>query len=271
MKIAIYGDSFGDFCLKNIEGDTIYRGPAWVELLAENHEVTNFCESGSSVFYNYDLFLKHNKEFDYNIFLVTESNRITVNSPYPNLKHINIHSINFYKNTNLRPIERKILEGIENYYEVIHNQDYVDTCHKLMVNSLTTINPNTIIIPTFGESLISDFKNTLIYLSDWELSEIVLKLHAKNYIQWKPIEGENWAFVDYRKCHLTEENNRILFDIIINRINNKFNGLLNIDVNDFKISQHDFEFHFRKIFYTNQGVKYTRLNGELHKLLIDTN
>ena len=29
MKIAIYGDSFGDFCLENIPGDDLDRGKAW--------------------------------------------------------------------------------------------------------------------------------------------------------------------------------------------------------------------------------------------------
>ena len=36
MKIAIYGDSFGDFSLENIPGDDLDRGKAWVELFAEN-------------------------------------------------------------------------------------------------------------------------------------------------------------------------------------------------------------------------------------------
>lgn len=271
MKIAIYGDSFGDFCLENIPGDHLDRGKAWVELFAENYEVTNFATSGSSVFYSYDLFCKHNKEFDYNIFLVTESDRITINTPYERLKHINIHSINFYRNTNLSPVEKKILDRIETYYSVVHNRDYVDTCHKLMVNSLTTINPNTIIIPTFAESLLGVREKSLIYISDWELSNIVAKLNRKNYTQWKLVGDTGWSFVDYKKCHLTEENNQILFDKLVNCINNKFSGLLNINITDFKKSDRDFEFYFRKVFYTDTGAIYTRFNGELHNLLIDTN
>ena len=275
MKIAIYGDSFGDFSLENIPGDDLDRGKAWVELFAENHEVTNFSASGSSLFYSYDLFCKHNKEFDYNIFLVTESNRITINSPYERLTHININSINFYRNTNLNPEEKKIIDAIENYYSIVHNQDYVNTCHRLMVDSLITINPNTIIIPVFGESLMGSYLNSLIFLSDWELCHITGKLNNKNYIQWKLIGDTGWSFVDYKKCHLTEENNKILYDKLIECINNKFTGLLNISINDFKQSHKDFEFYFRKVFYTDTGAIYTRFNGELRNLcntlLIDTN
>ena len=41
MKIAIYGDSFGNTVLENIEDDNIDRGLAWVELLAKKYEVVN--------------------------------------------------------------------------------------------------------------------------------------------------------------------------------------------------------------------------------------
>lgn len=266
MKIAIYGDSFGNFCLNNIPGDTVDRGKAWVELLAENFDVTNFSVPGSSVFYSYDLFRKRNKEFDYNIFLVTETNRLTINTPFENFKHINVNSTDFYRNLNLNSEEKKIAEGIEHYFSVIHNQDYVDTCHDLMVDNLTTINPNTIIIYGFENTLLRSKINSLMYLSDWELNDIVGKLRRKKYIQWQLVGDQNWSFVDYKKCHLTEENNKILYDKLIDYINNKFTGVLNIDVNDFKQSNKDFEFYFRKVYYTDYGARFTRFNGELRNL-----
>ena len=101
MKIAIYGDSFGNSMIEtSIESkDQDTRGKAWVELLADNYDVTNFCYPGSSLFYSYQLFLKNNQKFDYNIFLVTEPNRITLPDEFdilPMSKHINLSFVHAF-------------------------------------------------------------------------------------------------------------------------------------------------------------------------------
>jgi len=100
-KIAIYGDSFGNMRLENFQGDLRDRGLGWPEWLEKKYQVTNFAQSGSSLFYSYKLFLENNKDFDYNIFLVTEPNRITIPkesiAPGSTLNHhINLSMIDAY-------------------------------------------------------------------------------------------------------------------------------------------------------------------------------
>jgi hypothetical protein len=163
--------------------------------------------------------------------------------------------------------DKKIVDGLLGYYSYIHNQKYTDTCHALMVNSIISINQNSLIIPCFPTSIPGN--TSLVEITDYELLDQVLYLKDKGYRPWKLIDNK-WTFADYRKCHLTEENNKILFNIIINRINDNINGIVNINVNDFQVSQKDIELYFRKIVFNN-GVNDSRFNGELQNLLIDTN
>lgn len=271
MKIAVYGDSFACCNLINIPGDNLDRGKSWVEVLEEKYTITNFSKTASSLFYSYDLFLKNNKDFDYNIFLVTEPNRLTLNNVDDDsvLKHINVSVLDFFKkSTELDNNANylKIINGIEMYYTYIHNQKQTDICHSLLVDNITKINPNTLIVPCFenstpGKSL---YKKSLSYISDNEIFTGLMALKDKGYERWKLID-DKWSFSDYRKCHLSEENNKILADNIINSINNK-ETLLDININDYQKITKDFEFYFMKRTLGYNGIKESRFNGELDNL-----
>ena len=142
MKIAIYGDSFGNSMIESLveQKDQDTRGKAWVELLAEDYYVTNFAKAGSSLFYSYKLFLENNQKFDYNVFLVTEPNRITLSDEVDILplgKHINLSLVNSYKQLYSSKVTNDlrldtIISALESYYLIVHNQEAVDIFHNLM-------------------------------------------------------------------------------------------------------------------------------------------
>jgi len=291
MKIAIYGDSFGSSMIDSLleEKDCDTRGNAWVEHLSEIHEVTNYSYPGSSLFYNYKLFLENNQNFDYNIFLITEPNRITLpDNPIlitddnkPGLtKHINLGIVDsfdrFLNSDNDTHNLNLIISALKSYYSFIHNQEAVDTFHNLMIDNIKKINRNTITIPCFTFS-IPNTEISLNCISNYELSnfEIVEFLREKEYFLWTPIEDVTgkWTYSDYRKCHLNEENHKKLFDLINDAIINK-QQTINLDLNQFVKASKDVEYYY---FYVdlNQLWFERRLNGELHnlynKLLIDTN
>jgi len=291
MKIAIYGDSFGNSMIEtSIESkDQDTRGKAWVELLADNYDVTNFCYPGSSLFYSYQLFLKNNQKFDYNIFLVTEPNRITLPDEFdilPMSKHINlsfVHAFNHRfssKTTNDSRLD-PIISAIESYYSFIHNEHAINIFHNLMIENINRINQNTIIIPCFNQS-IPDAQVSLNSICAYEFKESkVMEILTDNDCRnWKIFNDENgkWTYSDYRKCHLNEENNKKLFEIIVDAIINK-QQTINLDLNQFSIATKDIEYYHYLIKLDKQWDKAysneTRLNGELHnlynKLLIDTN
>jgi len=160
MKIAIYGDSFGnsmiDDLVERIDRDT--RGKAWVELLADEYDVTNFAQTGSSLFYSYKLFLENNQKFDCNIFLVTDPNRITLPNEFdipPLTKHINLGLLKYLEDTysNSNPRLSHIVSALKSYYAIVHNFHAVDIFHNLMLENINRINKNTIIIPCFNHSI----------------------------------------------------------------------------------------------------------------------
>lgn len=284
MKIAIYGDSFANSQEHNAPGDLIDRGKSWVEHLSEIHEVFNFSCSGSSLFYSYKLFLENNKNFDYNIFLITEPNRITL--PYnPSLttdnepgltEHINLNIVNSFSRFSDNNNHNIIISALKSYYSLIHNMEATKIFHNLMVNDIKRLNQNTIVIPCFRYSTpLMEISLNCISAYEYDNSVIMKTLWKNRYYTWKHIEDENgkWTFNDYRKCHLNEENNKILSTIINNAIINK-QQTIDLDLNQFVQSSKDIEYYHLYIDLT-QVYHERRLNGELHnlynKLLIDTN
>lgn len=289
MKIAIYGDSFGSSMIESSveRKDCDTRGKAWVELLADNYNVTNFSYPGSSLFYSYQLFLEYNQKFNYNIFLITSQDRITLPDDFdvkPIYKHINLKLVQYFRNQFLNQGSKDsnldlIIFALESYYKIIHNEQAVDIYHNLMIENINRINQNTIIIPCFNHS-IPNTPFSLNLISEYEFSDskVMKTLTHNKCFDWTIIEDENgkWTFNDYRKCHLNEENNKILFNLIEKAIINK-QQTINLDLNQFSKMSKDIEFYHYLIrldkpwSYLNES----RLNGELHnlynKLLIDTN
>jgi len=271
MKIAVYGDSFAGCNLTNIPGDNLDRGKSWVEVLEQKYTVTNFSKTASSLFYSYELFLKHNKDFDYNIFLVTEPNRLTLNMEDDNyhLKHINLNTIDFFKKNADSSNDKRdlpIMNAVIGYYTYIHNQTQIDIFHKLMVDSINEINQNSLIIPCFIDSVPGKelARRSLSNISDNEVFSSLRILHQKGFKSWQIIDN-SWTFSDYRKCHLSEENNKILADIIDNSISNK-ETFLDIDLNDFKQASKNIEFYYLKKIISDGTILDARFNGELNNL-----
>ena len=265
MKIAVYGDSFGSINLTNIPDDNEDRGKSWVQVLSEKYNITNFSTGASSLFYSYEIFLQQNKNFDYNVFLITEPNRLTLSNTNDHLKHFNLSMLDLFskvaENSNIVN-DKKIIDVLLGYYSYIHNQKYTDICHALMVNSIISINQNSLIIPCFPTSIPGN--TSLVEITDYELFDQVLYLKDKGYRPWKLIDNK-WTFADYRKCHLSEENNRILANIIDNSITNKTN-ILDIKLNDYQKAGKDIEFYYLKKTLTADSFTDSRFNGELHNL-----
>lgn len=271
MKIAIYGDSFGSHYLRNTPGDETDRGLGWPEWLAEKYQVTNFALAGSSLFYSYELFLKHNKKFDYNIFLVTEPNRLTI--PKESVRkdpripcHINLNLIDTMSRYN--DTHRDLVTAVNLYYGLIHNPESVNTFHRLMLEDITRVNQNSLLIPCFYDSMPNSTFEHLCELTNMELRnhKLMQILSQNNYSSWTAINDENgtWTYADYRKCHLNKENNRIL-SILIDRAIKNNQQSVDLSVNQFTESTENIENYF---LYVDLTKTYSEriLNGELHNL-----
>ena len=74
MNIGLFGDSFACKKMrthKRYEGHPGFAniGKPWFEYLP--HEITSFGESGSDLYYSYNLYLENRHKFDKNIFIFT--------------------------------------------------------------------------------------------------------------------------------------------------------------------------------------------------------
>jgi hypothetical protein len=240
MKIAIYGDSYGNHWIDNLPNDTANRGSCWIELLSENHQVTNFSQGASSLFFSYQHFIKNHHNYDYNIFLVTQLNRLIVPRNY----HGEVYQY---------VVPEKYKDEMDSKYHrddaFLENQEHDTIFHYLMVDNILRLNPNTLLIPTFPSSLDNVTGCSLFDIYIRSLNKIPMSEQLfKNYFPFnKTIKDDvgEFVFEDYTKCHLHNNNHVILYNHIVDAIDNKQN-ILNININDFETPNEPFEYYFIK-------------------------
>jgi hypothetical protein len=197
--LAIYGDSFGDpHWVKN---DYL----SWPELLENDYNITNYASTGTGMWWSYDKFVDTHQKYDQVIFVVTVPGRIYIESLD---KHLNL-------NPSTWPIWRNIALG-ELYFRLFYSEKRENRFHKFMVDDLLTID-NVLVVPAFKESVDRNSGWSLCHLADTEQAYYNLKNTSRN---------EN------RKCHLTEENNKVVYNKIIDSLNLGVK-ILNLQESDF--------------------------------------
>lgn len=223
MKIGIFGDSYTSFN----QQDNDHLGLSWVEHLRKIHEVVNFGVAGSSFRWSYELFLKHKHEFDFCIILVSEPYRVYIKA----LEDVpNRPAGHFFADSNFRdrfkkstsdPTVLKILDSIDVWYENWRDHYFENHLHNLMVRDVLS-NDNVLVIPGFPESVEGYGKlyQNLTDIQYWELAQ------ADPAFDYYHIQCK-------RKCHLTEENNQVLFSLVKQAMTNK-EKILSLDIKYFK-------------------------------------
>lgn len=222
MNLGIYGDSFT--ILNADAGNNI--GLSWVEHLSQLHEVKNFGRAGTSFRWSYQLFLENQNQFDFNIIVVSSPSRLYIKSLDQHPKKPSGHFFN--QNTFIEEFKRRvgasdetfnILDSVRIWVEKCMDHAFEDHLHRLMINNVLSFN-NTLLIPGFADS-IKDCNGNLTDLQAWEL------------LQVDPLFDKFGNMKDLRKCHLTERNNQILFELVVNAMRRK-EKVLNIDTSFFE-------------------------------------
>jgi hypothetical protein len=222
MKIAIFGDSFA---ANNPRNPTA----SWMDLLSEIHDVKNFAEQGSSLFYSVDQFLKNHHDFDKIIFVVTDVNRIYL--PDHHIKDLRRHQAGLpsverqlfqlsqlkkYNDNDLQKL--KILTAVKDYFQYIQNDDYDSYVYNLMIKDILDKRPDAVLIPACSAT--SNFYKGKSYMKD---------------ISFKELDGWsldiNWAqTADYRHAHMSAENNAIFFRNVLKWLSGEE---VNIDIDEY--------------------------------------
>jgi hypothetical protein len=211
-KIGIFGDSFSDPTWNQHE----YL--AWPELLSSNFSVTNFSKSGSSLWYSYDQLKKHIADFDICIMVATVYGRFY-------LENLDVH-LNI--NRNSWPTKNNVNLG-KVYYEDFFSVDREKAFNDFMIKDILSLD-NIVFIPAFEECVIAPGDISLNHYSSAEL------LH--------------YGVLDYqgpddRKCHLTKENNLVIYKKILESIENNLRSI-DISMDTFVPPSEPFNFYFNR-------------------------
>ena len=216
MKIAVYGDSFGD---DNGQWPHTHDnvGPGWTQLLGAtgNNNVSNFSEGGASLFYSFTQFKDTHADYDRIIFMITNPGRITLEiEDFSSLSRSQKHHPSYdqvvrWKEVLLRlnPNSHGInqLSALEQYFLFVRNAEYDTDIHHLMVNAIKKISPDTIIIPCFHNSIHDLTHKAMCEIGHMEIEHLFNDRYEKIYHELHSTR------IDARKCHMSEENNFIFY------------------------------------------------------------
>ena len=211
MKIAIFGDSFSDptWCKR-----TDYK--AWPELLGEKYSIDNYSHSGSSMWWSYKKFLDNQSKYDKIIFTVTVPGRIHVEY---NDTHINLNPTTW-------PVWNGIPVG-EVYFRYFYSLDREEAFHNFMLNDLMN-RKNVLLIPSFEESIKEKPGVSLCFIADKETDFFGLAHTGPN---------------EKRKCHMSVENNLMVYNTVVSAIENN-DKILDIKEDNFKEPQNNMQFYW---------------------------
>jgi hypothetical protein len=225
MKIAIFGDSYSS--TYGYGGVKPY--PSWSLMLSENYDVRNFSENGSSLYYMKLLFDKHHQDFDKIIFCITAPGRLEFkvdtlknNSKYvPWYQHIpTIHIIQSRLTIpELTELDKKRYKILYEYLLEIQDVEHEQYYHSMLVKDIINQRSDTILIPGFPTSL-PDQNDCLENITKFE--DCIL-------------DKRTGFYKDSRPCHMSLENNKIIFNNVIETIVNNDNRI-NLDIKQFKES-----------------------------------
>ena len=232
MKIAIFGDSFGDDHINwKDKNRWLDVGPSWVDYLRQFHEVDNFSHGGSSLYFSKRKFDKTDiSVYDKVIFLITNAERrfqIWPGDTDEYGSNWNFMTANTVLHNNTDPAMMPYFTAMDMFFKYIYNESD-DHFHQLMVDDITRKCPTGFIIDAgFNSALGKINKSERVYFGGQTYQEIFSK-----------------GFLDARKCHMSEENNLILGKYIhyclINKIHPTFNERM------FTTPTRPFEHYFRK-------------------------
>ena len=230
MKIAIFGDSFGDD-YNMWPYPYLGVGSSWVDHLRDHDlEIDNYSCGGTSLFYSYQKFISTYEKYDKVIFLVTSPGRISV--PLGDItEDFNISALK-HKLRNCSDAKRKIqLTAIRDYFIYVKNDTFDNLVHKLLLEDILKKHRDILIIPCFENSGIDNqiplFNISHFEAKFWNLTDI---------LPWSDTE------YDSRKCHMCEENNLMLGQEIHNWVRT---GNYNLNQENFKTPTKEFTHYFR--------------------------
>lgn len=223
MKIGIFGDSYAD-----INGDT--QQYSWPNLLHKKYNSEVFALCGTSAWWSYENFLKHNHKYDTIIFCHTSSQRWPI---VPN----DIVGAN-WDISNIRGSETpEILRKMNEFYFDIFNNNLLRFLNYHIFHSVNDFcrknNKYLINMTCFETEFETDTDYPIfIDLHKISLNETIVYNNERMLLQQQYLKISKK--LDNRMCHMGHKNNKILFDILVDTLENKKMNINSRLVDDYK-------------------------------------
>ena len=251
-KIAIFGDSFAsrmhletpptmegflkevcalcnrEYNKKEIEVLRINWGERYIPWV-DFFDADVFGASGSDLYYSYNQFIKHHKNYDKCIVVITSPLRISTNingwvhcASYDDA----IENIEFSTSDKMKSYFTSLADYFKNvYYQDLEKPELIS---RAMLDSMMMLKPNTMFINAYP-----DLKNVYdLELDAWKLTHNESQDYTK--------------YFDLRQCHMTVANNKILAKHILDNLDKT--GVLDLSSVEWKIpSIEDRHYHLPNI------------------------
>jgi len=246
-KLYVYGDSYGNFNLSQ-KGSR----KSWIDIVREKLnliEVNNFAEPGLSPMHCYYNYMNHKHQPGYHVFVVPVLDRIyspevekkfsalTINRAWYNtigsIRRIEHHLLN-RKNSakNITDDKRKELLAIADallmYFGFIHDMNSQNILMRMLTEKLVEgSNSNTVFVSVSKNV----FPGISLYdISNWELEQICSDEDIQKFLDGEIIDHQ--ILQDVRLNHLSDKNNIVLGDKIVETFTNK-KKIVELNIRDF--------------------------------------
>jgi hypothetical protein len=221
MKIGIFGDSYSS----TYAYSEVNPYASWSMMLSKKYDVKNFSENGSSLYYMKLLFDTYQRDFDKIVFCITAPGRVTFNPDSLKKKYgtayQHISTIHIIKSRlelpELTELDKKRYKILYEYLLEAQDFEKEQYHHLMMVKDIINQRPDALLIPAFSTSLMdqTDCLEDITVFED------------------KIFNKKTGFYKDNRLCHMSLENNKILFTIVEEAIlNNKTR--INLGITQFK-------------------------------------
>jgi len=242
MKIGIFGDSFADPFKNN-------PTKSWIDILAENYDIACFGHRGTSLYFSAKLLEENYSKFDKCVMMVTHPGRIEFPreieklllneiADCPNMfsRHITSHGQADLKFKNFKELGKSktanAYKAAMDFYTYLHDEEKESYIHNIIVKYLKDKFPNLILLR------ISSATN----LPNMPISDIsIMETNKWGAFKFQP----GFGFNECRNCHLTEANNVILGNKIVDMLQGKH---VDLKITDFvHPAAEEKDFYIKKI------------------------
>jgi len=201
-KLAIYADSHG---VRDVSGVQLFGPskdlqPGWFEYLMNDYDITNYSVGGSSTYYSFNNFLNTHHLYDNVIFIASSPGRIDIT--FTDKRQTSVVP-GFYRpddvrHSNLNTLDSKKMMAVTDYMTYLFDEEKESRLNDCMIREVMRIRPDTLFVPAFKSDIWPKEARPLCDISMTELD--FYKLDIKQHSYW-----------DFRKAHLSEEHNEILY------------------------------------------------------------